>query len=681
MQNVLIVGAGTGGSIILDLLQNLDFMKVKAIIDKDDCAPGILRAKSLGIPYGENWEDYVTEDLQIIFDVTGDKSVFTDLLQARPAHTVLIPGSVANLLVQLLQENDAYIKRIRQEMHKQRMVFDSIEEGMIGIDEQGKIDFFNKSAAKMIGVSIEDTVGQPVTKVIPSTELPRVFNSSIPELNQELVLANGLKIVTSRYPLFDYQGKNVGAFAVFKDITEVVALAEEITDLKKVKRMLEAIIHSSDDAISVVDEKGNGILVNPAYTRITGLSEDEIIGQPATSDITEGDSIHMKVLKSKKPIRGVNMRVGENNREVIVNVAPIIVDHQVKGSVGVLHDITEIRSLMKELDRARTIIRKLESTYTFDDIFGQSSEIGISVEQAKVAAKSAIPVLLRGEAGTGKELFAHAIHSGGERKFNKFIRVNCAAIHPGVLEAELFGKEDGNAENGNYQLKQGLFEETENGTLFLDEITDLPLTVQKKILRYLQEGVIYRVGGNEGVQLSVRVLTATSKNLEKAMHEGIFNEELYYMLNRISIQIPPLRLRKEDIPSIVEHLLVKLNQEFGMNIEAITPEAAAWLQQYEWPGNVRELENVLSRALIYMEPSATILKLEDVTKSLSSPDNKYEEAVLSEKSTLASMMDEHEKTILETALREHDGNKSLTANRLGISLRSLYYKLEKFQLI
>lgn len=681
MQNVLIVGAGTGGSIILDLLQNLEFMNIKAIIDKDEQAPGIIRAKNLGIPYGENWKDYLTEDLQIIFDVTGDESVFTDLLQARPAHTVLIPGSVANLLVQLLQENDAYIKQIRQQMHKQRMVFDSVEEGMIGINEQGKVDFFNKSAANMTGVTIEDAIGQPISKVIPSTELPRVFNSSRPELNQELVLANGLKIVTSRYPLFDYQGEKVGAFAVFKDITEVVALAEEITDLKQVKTMLEAIIHSSDDAISVVDEKGNGILVNPAYTRITGLSEDEVIGQPATSDITEGDSIHMKVLKSRKPIRGVNMRVGENNREVIVNVAPIIVDHQVKGSVGVLHDITEIRSLMKELDRARTIIRKLESTYTFDDIFGQSTEICISVEQAKIAAKSVLPVLLRGEVGTGKELFAHAIHSGGDRKFNKFIRVNCAAIHPAALEAELFGEERGNAENGNYHLKQGLFDETENGTIFLDEVTDLPLTTQKKLLLYLQEGIIYRVGSDNPVQLSVRILTATSKNLEKAMHEGMFNEELYYLLSRISIQIPPLRLRREDIPSIVEHLLVKLNQEFGMNVEEITPEAATWLQQYEWPGNVRELENVLSRALIYMEPSVTTLKLKDVTKSLSSPDNKDEDTILPEKSTLASIMDEYEKTILETALREHDGNKSLTANRLGISLRSLYYKLEKFQLI
>ncbi|MBO1911761.1 PAS domain S-box protein, partial [Microvirga sp. 3-52] len=188
-----------------------------------------------------------------------------------------------------------------------------------------------------------------------TSRLTHVFESARSELNKELVLQNGLKIVTSRYPLYDHKGKIVGAFAVFKDMTEVLTLAEEITGLKKVQTMLEAIIHSSDDAISVVDEHGNGILVNPAYTRITGLTADEVIGKPAAVDISEGESIHMKVLKTRQPVRGVNMRVGENNNEVIVNVAPIIVDRQVRGSVGVIHDITEMRSLMNELDRARTI--------------------------------------------------------------------------------------------------------------------------------------------------------------------------------------------------------------------------------------------------------------------------------------------------------------------------------------
>ncbi len=652
-------------------------MNVKAIIDTDERAPGITRAKELGIPYGNDWKEHLSPNIHIVFDVSGSETVFAELLKARSDHTVLIPGSVANLLVRLLEENDTYTRRIRAEVHKQRMVFNSVEEGMIGINKHGKVDFFNHSAARMIGTAIEDAIGKTITEVIPTSRLTHVLDSGRAELNKELVLPNGLKIVTSRYPLHDHKGKLVGAFAVFKDMTEVLTLAEEITDLKKIQTMLEAIIHSSDDAISVVDENGNGILVNPAYTRITGLTADEVIGKPAAVDIIEGESIHMKVLKTRQPVRGVNMRVGENNTEVIVNVAPIIVDRQIRGSVGVIHDITEMRNLMNELDRARTIIRKLESTYTFDDVYGKSADIEIAIEQAKLAARNSLPVLLRGEPGSGKELFAHAIHSASEQKYSKFVRVNCAN-HPFDLEAELFGKHD---ESQTNDFNDSLFIQSKNGTLYLDEISDMPLDVQKKLLIYLREGIIYPGGREDPMHLPVRIIAASSKSLEKAKYNGTFLEDLYYLLNRISIQIPSLRTRKEDIPVIVENLLIKLNQEFGMNVKGITKEAQDFLKRFDWPGNVRELENVLSRAMIYTNQGKKILELEDVTKSLFSENHAEEDTVLPDKSTLASIMDDYEKTILETALRENDGNKSITANRLGISLRSLYYKLEKFNLV
>ncbi|BAQ11205.1 transcriptional regulator [Bacillus sp. OxB-1] len=680
MQNVLIVGAGEGGSVLLNLLIHHESMNVIAIVDTNNEAPGIRRAQELGIPYGTDWRSFLTDDVHIIFDVTGDESIFPQLIEARQDHSVIIPGSVANLLVQLLQENNTYIKRIRGEMHKQQMVFDSIEEGMIGISSNGQIDFINKSASKMTGIRIEDAVGRPINEVIPMSNLLAVYESGKAEMNRELVLGNGLKIVTSRYPLFNNTGDKVGAFAVFKDISEVVALAEEVTGLNEMKTMLEAIIHSSDDAISVVDEHGNGILINPAYTRITGLTEEEIIGKPASEDIIEGESIHMKVLQTKKPIRGVSMRIGENSRDVIVNVAPIIVDQEVKGSVGVIHDITEMRSLMNELAEARTIIRKLEETYTFDDIYGSSHELEISVELAKLAAKSSLPVLLRGEVGTGKELFAHAIHSGSERKPNKFIRVNCSAIHSSRLEAEIFGQEELSG-LGKWEVTKGLIGEAENGTLFLDEVAELPLLIQQKLATFVTEGAVTRKGGTEPVQYDVRIITASSRNLEKAMQQGELLEELYYPLNRIAIHVPPLRTRKSDIPEIAGRVLEKLNRELGMNIGEITEEAMKHLQQHDWPGNVRELENVLSRAMIYMEPGESVIGLGNVVKSLSSRGNKELESTLLETNTLASIMEDYEKTILDTALKENGGNKSLTANRLGISLRSLYYKLEKYDLI
>lgn len=670
MQNVLIVGAGSGGTNILNLLLNSNFMNVSAIVDIDEHAPGLAIARKLGISQGPNWKTFLTNDVQIVFDVTGEKKVFEELLKSIPMHTLLIPGSVANLLVGLLNENKQYTQKIQTEMYRQRLIFNSIDEGMIGVNRDGVIDFINESACMMLEVSDIDVIGKSIFEIIPDSKLVRVLTSGQSEVNEELILPNGVKIVSSRYPLVSADGKTFGAFAVFKDMSEIVKLAEEITDLKSVKTMLEAIIQSSDDAISVVDEKGNGILVNPAYTRITGLSEDEVIGKPASVDINEGESIHMKVLMTKKPVRGVTMRIGEDNRDVIVNVAPIIVNQEVKGSIGVIHDITEMRSLMKELDWARQTIRKLESTCTFDDIHGSSSDIGLAIDQAKIASKSDIPVILRGEAGSGKELFANAIHSGSVRKSNKFIRLNCGAIDPAVIEKEIFGENV--KEESARAFKAGLLEESGKGTLFLDEVTDLPISVQSRLLDYLKI---------QNPSEAARIIVASSKNLEKAIHEGKFNMDLYYMLNRLSIQIPPLRTRKIDIPEVAIHLLKKLNQEFGMNVERISEEAMLRLQNYEWPGNVRELENVLSRALIFMKHGSSVIGEEDIRRSLFTNEVKVGEDVLPEKSTLASVMDDYERTVLEKALNEHDGNKSLTANRLGISLRSLYYKMEKYKLI
>ena len=290
---------------------------------------------------------------------------------------------------------------------------------------------------------------------------------------------------------------------------------------------------------------------------------------------------------------------------MIVNVAPIIVNNRLKGSVGVIHDMTEIRSLMKELDRARSIMRTLESKYTFDDILGDSKEMKISIDQAKLAAKTPVTVLLRGESGTGKELFAHAIHSASDRKYNKFVRVNCAAIAEHLLESELFGYEEGAFTGAKRGEKRGLFEEANHGSIFLDEIGELSSSTQVKLLRVLQDGEIVRVGGTKAIPIDVRVIAATNIHMEKAMLEGTFREDLYYRLNRMPIQIPPLRHRKTDIKAIAERLLVKLNQEYGRNVELISEVAYNRLRVYDWPGNVRELENSVERAVIH-SPDGTI---------------------------------------------------------------------------
>ncbi|HLR71411.1 MAG TPA: sigma-54-dependent Fis family transcriptional regulator, partial [Pseudogracilibacillus sp.] len=450
-------------------------------------------------------------------------------------------------------------------------------------------------------------------------------------------------------------------------------------DLKEIKTMLEAIIHSSDEAISVVDENGIGMMINPAYKKITGLTEKEVIGKPATVDISEGESIHFKVLETRRPIRGAKIKVGPNKNEVIVNAAPIIVAGKLKGSVAIIHDISDIQQLTAELKKAKQIIRNLEATYTFDDIIGTSPEMMIAIEQAKIGAKTPATVLLRGASGTGKELFAHAIHNESDRKYNKFIRVNCAAISETVLESELFGYEEGAFTGAKSGGKKGLFEEANSGSIFLDEIGELSLSMQAKLLRVLQEKEIVRVGGTTPIPLDIRIITATNINLEKAVTNKTFREDLYYRLNRLPIYIPSLQERVSDLPSLVKHIIMKVNQLYGRNVKSITDTALDKLRLYDWPGNIRELENVISRAVIFMDVTEEVINYHHIPE-LHVPEIKASKRQLSMDLTLQEAMEQYEKEYILHVYKENKFNKTKTAKQLNISVRNLYYKIDKYEL-
>ncbi|MBA2173659.1 sigma 54-interacting transcriptional regulator [Halobacillus locisalis] len=681
MKRVLIVGAGKGGTALLQLLNETDRMEVVAITDIDSRAAGFSLAKKYGIPTHRDWRDWIHKDIDIVIEATGSDEVFEEIRSERKRTTVLIPGSVAYITSELLEEKESLVQKLKQQTENQHLILNSIHDGMIVIADNGNVSFMNRSAERILEMDRTCVVGKPVKGIIPGSRLPHLLQSREKEINQKLELDNGKKVITTRIPMIGQDQRVIGAYAVFKDITEVVDLAEEITDLKEVKTMLEAIIHSSDEAISVVDENGNGLMINPAYTRITGLKEGDIVGKPATVDISEGESMHMKVLNTRRPVRGVRLKVGPSKKDVLVNVAPVIVDGKLKGSVGVLHDVSEIQSLTSELRRARQIIRSLEAKYTFDDIIGSSNEMTLALEQAKVGAKTPATVLLRGESGTGKELFAHAIHNESERRHNKFIRVNCAAIAESLLESELFGYEDGAFSGAKRGGKKGLFEEANYGSIFLDEIGELTLAMQAKLLRVLQENELIRVGGTKPVHVDVRVIAATNLNLEKAIMMKTFREDLYYRLNRLPIYIPPLRERAGDIELLTDHLIQRLNDDYGRNVTSLDAKALEKLEAYDWPGNVRELENIIGRAMIYMDHLEETIRADHIPRLKVETERELDHSKatwLGE--TLQQAVDDFERKLLADAFRAHNFNKTQTAKALGISIRNLYYKLEKYGL-
>lgn len=445
--------------------------------------------------------------------------------------------------------------------------------------------------------------------------------------------------------------------------------------------MLEAVFLATQDAISVVNEKGEHILVNPAYTKITGLEYDEVIGKDAVYDIEEGESLHMKVLTSKKPVENTKLKIRPSGKTVVAQAAPIIVNGVMKGSVAVLHDISGIKDLTDKLNKAEQKLRELSYKYKPEDIIGESSAIKAVKKMIEKAAKVPATVLLRGESGTGKELFANSIHAQSKRAGNNFVRVNCAALSDTLLESELFGYEEGSFTGALKGGKKGLFEEADKGTIFLDEISEISMNTQAKLLRVLQEKEIMRVGSNHPISVDVRIIAATNIDLVSAVGLGKFREDLFYRLNILPIMIPPLRERKEDIPLLIRNFIVKFNDEYGRHILHISEEALDVLMDYNWPGNVRELENIVGRSIINMNINERVIKPEHLPHLVSNKIAHMSNCVVEkeeELTNLSNVIDKAESDYIKNVYIKLNKNKTETAKVLGISLRSLYYKMEKY---
>lgn len=339
--------------------------------------------------------------------------------------------------------------------------------------------------------------------------------------------------------------------------------------------------------------------------------------------------------------------------------------------VAKVETIAQLKTLIKE---NRYLKEKLAKKYNFENIIGKNKKMQELFDLIRDIATTNSTVLIRGESGTGKELIANATHFNSERIDKPFVKVNCAVLAENLLESELFGHMKGSF-TGAIRDKVGRFEMAHGGTIFLDEIGDISPNMQLKLLRVLAEGEFERVGGNETKKVDVRVIAATNRNLEEAMKNGHFRQDLYFRLNVIPIDVPPLRERKDDIPLLVTHFLDKFNADFKKNIDAVDDEAMKYLQSYEWFGNIRELENLMERAIVLNKTG--VLTVKDFPIFLSQTETE-EEINIDADSDLAEIVDNFEKKIILKALRDNHFNKLRTAEKLGIHRSTFMSKLKKY---
>lgn len=338
---------------------------------------------------------------------------------------------------------------------------------------------------------------------------------------------------------------------------------------------------------------------------------------------------------------------------------------------GIREAIEERTSLISENDRLR---RQLGDRYRMHNIIGNCSSMRSVYEQIVQVADSTATVLIRGESGTGKELVARAVHYGGDRRNNAFVSVNCAALPENLIESELFGHEKG-AFTGATQQRKGRFEMANGGTIFLDEIGDISPAVQVRLLRVLQERTFERVGNNEPVSVNVRVLAATSRNLEEEIEKNIFREDLYYRLNVFPIILPPLRERRSDIMLLVDHFLQKYSEMYGKNIKRISTSAINMMMAYHWPGNVRELENCVERAVL--TASDNVIHGYNLPPSLQTGEETQTSIFPRDGADLKTMVESYEKEIIIDALKKHRGNAAACARYLNTTQRIINYRIQK----
>ncbi|WP_138207942.1 sigma 54-interacting transcriptional regulator [Haloimpatiens lingqiaonensis] len=630
---------------------NINLFIKKSNSSSEPFAISMLALLSLKIQKGETIEISCNEDSETAYQAVNEMFNFINF--------ELNSNNTMSKLDAIIEENTIANEQI----------IDNIPVGIIVIDSNCHIVKINEYALNLIDSSEKKVYGKYIKDIIPTSELPSVLKDRIHQIGQIQHINNNITI-SNRAPILGKNNEILGAISVFQDISEVIGIQE--LNEKFIK-----ILEASHDLICFVDEHRKISYLNPAYEKHFNINKNFILGMDLMDISPNG--LRIKVFNTKEKLEKFFHR--KDNQEIVSTIEPIFIDDKFKGIISISKPINEMKELVSKLERSQEelnyyrdeIRRHSLLNFSFKEIIGNSGSLREVLYIAQKASDSTSTVLIRGESGTGKELIAKAIHYNSPRKNNTLVRVNCAAIPENLLESELFGYEKG-AFTGATNSKPGKFNLADKGTIFLDEIGDMPISMQAKLLRVLQDMEFESVGGLKTQKVDVRIIAATNRDLETMIKNGQFREDLYYRLNVINITLPPLRERKEDISLLVEHFIQKLNTKLNKNIKGITNDCIIYLEKYHWPGNIRELENIIERAMNMCD--GNLITLKDLPFHIRSMDNKDENLINLVDGELLPL-EEYEKEIIKIAMQKYKSfNKAGKA--LGITHRTVSLKCKKY---
>lgn len=560
-------------------------------------------------------------------------------------------------------------------------IFFHSQQGVIVIDYNYIIEAINPKAEEFLSTTSSFSTGRKLIEVCPEFFVRDKIIEGI------ITLTNGTKINTRLLELA--VGKINPWFVLFLEII----LEEEKWDL------LSNVINSIDDAVLVCDHTGQLIVYNDANSRMDGLLREQVLGKHVTSvyRLTEAQSLLLQAMEQRKPILNRHQSYTtfqHRNLDIMCSTFPLFQNHQVIGAVSIMKDYSQMKLLSDRVIELqgqlygkvnKPLTKKLtpNAKYTFDNLIGSSSCILQSINWAKKASRSSSHVLIYGETGTGKELFAQSIHNASSKATNPFIAINCAAIPENLLEGILFGTVKG-AYTGSVD-RPGLFEQADGGTLLLDEMNSMSFALQSKLLRVLQEGTIRRLGDIIEIAVDVRIISNINTEPYVAIKEKQLRADLYYRLSAVYLEIPPLRSRVEDIPLLAEAFIKMYNSSLGRNINGISSEGMGMLRDYSWPGNVREFQNAIESAMNNTDENEKVLfplhfpaHIRKRVRPCSADTINISVPLKDE--TLVQILQQLERIVISHVLQKNKWNVSRAAKQLDIKRQSLQYRIRKYGL-
>lgn len=569
----------------------------------------------------------------------------------------------------------------------QKGLEDNPQLAYIIVNREGCIREINQTYLDIMGIGLNDALGKHILEVVPNSELPEIMATGRTD-EAAFWTINGHDTIVNRVPILR-DGEIAGAlgYSLFLDMSGARIFMRKMQEREKeFNDFLQGLLENPCLAYVIVDRNGYVTAINQASLDILKLEKSEAMGK-YISEVMPNSELP-DILKTGRIDRAEFFTV--NGRDTIVNRMPITREGEIVGAIAysLFLDMSGARLLTRRLQEVEKQLKHYKdeinamysAKWTIDDLVGDSPSFSWIRSVVGRMSFTTSTVLVTGESGTGKEIVAQAIHNSSRLKHGPFIRINCVALPENLLESELFGYEEGAFTGAKKGGKPGKFELASGGTIFLDEIGDMPLAMQTKLLSVLQEKVIERIGGTNPIPIDVRVIAATNRDLEQMVSEGLFRNDLFYRLNVVRLDLPPLRRRKEDLPLLVDNILSRINLKLGTDIAGISPQALEQLAGHDWPGNVRELENLLERAvnLAYMnqETRLNIAHFSSLLKSAAPELIPIEVNT----ATLPDSLQKLEKEMISQALTRAGGNKNRAAKLLGIHVSALYRKLEKYAL-